>query len=532
MIDNLKKLFVFGGESRIERSVATVEGFLSLAPTQALQAATDWLHQESQRGASHRDGLAVLRAIDESLRIIVENALGAMLDSQSNHTRMGLLLQGTVPFCATVVANYTEAMSRELVELARKPANASLVQASVASWLYWLGRDHIVRYMRDPKDDRLPWHEIRPTAEFALDQGGGFAAKLSKPDGEAGRLQKQLAHLVLLARTLTPDLQGRQLLIADRLTDALAGFIHVSGQHSAQTPMGQESDDDNPPTILSHMSLQTKHTGKGLFYGLERSLQELTALEQLITTQHKIPPKVDPNNKLDVAETLAVIRHLKNRWSGREVRRLAERRAITGTLTIAYDFGVIRRLIVQAVQGTAGRTVETTVERDMVEDVSATGLGLKLVKHSGWLKVGQLMGVRTDKDTNWRVGVVRRAIPKGHGEMMAGVQMLSRDPESIRLTRRAKVSQWERVTDVQSWENLLAIYLRPESLNDNQHILIMAKQDLEVGKIYGAPATRDGDLAFRVLSMNEIAADCVLYRCEKMAEVTAKDTPGAAGASI
>ena len=532
MIDNLKKLFVFGGESRVARSIETVEGFRSFAPTQALQAATDWLHQESRRGANYRDGLAVLRAIDDMLRVIVENALNAMLDSQANHTRMGLLLQGTVPYCATIVANYTEAMRRELVELARKPANASLVQASVASWLYWLGRDHVVRYMRDPKDDRLPWHEIRPTAEFALDQGGGFAAKLSKPDGEAGRLQKQLAQLVLLARTLTPDLHGRQLLIADRLTDALAGFIHVSDQHSPQTPMGQAGDDDNPPTILSHMSLQTKHTGRGLFYGLERSLQELVVLEQMITTQHKIPPKVDPFNKFDVAETLVVIRYLKNRWSGREVRRMAERKAISGSLTVAYDFGVIRRLIVQATQGTPAKTVETTVERAMVEDVSATGVGLKLVKHTGWLKISQLLGVRTDKDTNWRVGVVRRAIPSGHGEMIAGVQLMSRDPESIRLTRRAKVSQWERVSDVQSWENLLAVYLRPESLNDNQHIVILAKQDLEVGKIYGAPATRDGDLAFRVLAMSEIASDCVLYRCERLAEVTAKDTPNTAGPAL
>jgi hypothetical protein len=528
MIDVLKKLFVFGGESRIEHAAATVAGMVEQPPVQAMQGVYDWLHQEMRRSEGRKDGLAVLSAVDADLRRIIETATASMLESQSNHTRMVLLLQGAVPFTSSVLSAYTDSLRRDLVELARKSSNASLVQSVVANWLYWLGRDHVIRFMREPKNDRLPWHEIRPTSEFALEQGGGLAAKIGKPDGEAGRLQKQLAHLVLLSRTFTPDLQGRQLLIADRVAGALAAFIRVSDQHSSETPMGQSGDDNNPPTILSQMSLQTKYAGRGLFYGLERSLQELVALEQLIMSAHKVPQKVDPDGKLDVAETLSVIRHLKNRWSGREVRRLSERKPLSGTLTVVHDYGVIRKLIVQVAQGNQAKTVESTMERAAVEDVSATGIGLKLIKHSGWLKVSQLLGVRTDRDVNWRVGIVRRAISQGHGEMLAGVQLLSRDPESI----RAKVSQWERVTDVQAWENLLAIYLRPEQLNDNQHVLILEKQELDVGKIYGAPTTREGDLTFRVLGLIEIAADCVLYRCERLAAAAVKDANAPTGPSL
>ncbi|WP_374347627.1 hypothetical protein [Chitinimonas sp.] len=536
MLSNIKKLFVFGWESRVDRAVNTVKSAVEMAPVLAMQSLGEWLVEEVQLAERHRDGLAVLRAIDSDLRIIAEAGLASLIDSHTNHTRSNLLLQAMVPFFGQMLDAYTSALSREMVELARKPANAGLVQASVSNWLYWMGRDHVVRYVREPKDDRLPWHEIRPASEFALGLGGGLAAKLSRPDGESGRLQKQLSYLVLLSRSLTPDFQGRQLLIADRLADALASFIRISNQHSEQTPFGQATDDNNPPTVLTQMPTKSAVEGTGLFYGLEKGLQELIALEYLIVSQNSLPPKIDPDKKLNVAEALAVIKHLKNRWAGREVKRQAERKLISGTLNIAYDFGVIRRLVVQAnnpESAAKNRTVETNVERAVVEDVSSSGVGLKLVKHPGWLKMGQLMGVRTEKDLNWRIGIVRRAISRGHGEMFAGIQLLARDPESIRLTRKAQVSQWERVSEVESWDNLLALYLRPEALNEQHHILICAKPELEVGRNYTAPGTREGDLVFRVSLLQEIASDCVLYRCERLPSpattTVAQSVPGLVG---
>ncbi|WP_269533160.1 hypothetical protein [Chitinimonas sp. BJYL2] len=517
MLDQFKQLLPFGRESRLSSAIATVESAATLAPVQAMQSVGEWLRREQRHAEKRRDGLTILRAIDPTLRGILEAAMAGMVEAKHNHARLNLLLQSTVPFCSVIVAAYGDALRRDLTELGKKPGNAPLVQAVVANWLYWVGRDHVVRFVREPKMDRLPWHDIQPAVEFSLGLGGGFRAWLGKADGEAGRLQKQLAHLVLLSRTLTPDLQGRQLLIADRVADTLASFIQVSDQHSANTPFGRSGDDDNPPTVLTRVPTQTKMEGKGLYYGLERAVIELVALENLIVHQHKVPPKMDPNGQLELAETLAVIKYLKNRWTGRDVKRQAERTAISGAVTLCYDFGAIRRLVIQATQPSKTRTNETTVERAMVEDVSATGVGLQIARHSGWVKVGMLIGVKTDRDTNWRIGLVRRAIARGQNEVQAGVQLLAKDPESVRLTVRAKVSQWEMVTEQQAWDNLLGLYLRPEALNGNHHLLIVAKPQLDLGKTYGVPATREGDLALRVISQQEIGADCVIYRVERVA---------------
>ncbi|MFC4158159.1 hypothetical protein [Chitinimonas lacunae] len=506
MIEKLMRLF--GRESREDQAVAIVASALPLAPVQAMQSISDWLAQEAPRFAARKDGLQILRRIDPDLRTVAESAINGMVDAHANHARSTLLLQTTVPYCDTILRTYTEALKREVEMLAKKPQYIGLVQASVSSWLYWIGREHVVRFVREPRMDRLPWHEIRPLVEFALGLGGTLAARLARPEGESGRLQKQLAHLVLLSRTLSPDLQGRQLLIADRIADTLASFIHVSQQHSDSTPFGQVSDDDNPPTMLTQVP--TKLQGRGLYYGLEKTLLELIALENLISTQHKLPQKLDPAGELQVAETLTVIKHLKNRWSGREAKRLAERRAISGTLSVAYEFAALRRLVSAALAPPKTQTVE----RCEVEDVSATGLGLKLSRHKGWAKIGLVVGIKTDKDNNWRIGVLRRVLVRGQGEVFAGVQMWSRDPESVRLTVKAKVSQWEMVSQVQSYDNLLALYLRPDNGTAQQHLLLTAKPELQVGQLYAAPATRDGDLSFRVLSQQEICVDCVVYRCE------------------
>ncbi|MGQ5523167.1 hypothetical protein ACUHMQ_07880 [Chitinimonas sp. PSY-7] len=530
MLNNLKQMLGIRRESRLEKAVATVDSAAALPPIQAMQSLTEWLGHEQRRATENRDGLLVLRGVDAMLRKIAEGGLVSMLDAQANHTRITLLSQNLVPFCSSIMMLYTEALRREMVEQARKPSNMSLVQAVVGNWLYWTGRDHVVRFLREPKADRLPWHEIRPTAEFALELSDKLGTRMTqKNEGEAGRLQKELAHLVLLSRTLSVDLQGRQLLIADRLAMALAGFISVSTEHSTATPFGQADNTDSAPTILTRAPTRSKSEGKGLFYGLERTLMELVAMEHLIGGQGKVPAKINPDGKLDVGETLGVIKHLKNRWSGQEVKRMAERKPASGSLTISHDYVAVRRLIAAAQQKSTAKTHEPTVERAMVQDVSSSGLGLKLVQHTGWLKMGMILGIKTDKDTNWRVGIVRRAVTRAQGEMTAGIQLLGRHPESIRLTRRAQVSQWERVTEHQSWDNILGVYLRPESLNADHHILVLEKPELEVGKTYAAPATRDGDLSFRILSQQEIGADCVFYRAECTLIAPPKETPPTEG---
>ena len=513
MISNFKKLFA-RGPSDIERAVETIAEFAAMPPTQAMQAVRTWLSQEIDENDKLKDTLSLLRALESSFEAIIDAAIAAILNARGNQTRVVVLQQSMAPFCADVRAAYTHALEREVVELGSKLGSIPLVQSSVSSWLYWVGRDQIARFLLDPKNDQFPWHEIRPTTEYALNLSGGLAGMLSRSDGEDIRLQKRLAYLVLLSRTLSPDLHGRQLLVADRLAQALAAFLQISEQQTSDTPLGQAGKFEGVPTKLSQIP-SARGGNKGFFFGLEKSLHELAAMEYMISNQHKLPPKLDPDGRLDVAETLVVIRHLKNRWSGREVKRQYERKTVTGSLEVAREFATIRHLVGQDVPGEVPKHLRDHSLRVGAEDVSATGVGLKVTQQGGWVKIGMLLIARTDLATGWRLGVVRRTVAQRNNEMLVGVQFLSRTPESIRLTRKAVVSQWEKVSDQQAWDNIFAMYLAPDALNGNQHLLILEKPELEPGKSYFAPTTRSGDVLLRVVDVHEICADCVMYRCER-----------------
>lgn len=514
MFNKLKHLV--GIETRLEKSLTSVAAAVALPPVNGIAAIIDWMEHHAAAMAREHETLEIFRAIDGDLRKILEATMAAMVEAQFNHTRLNLLLQQAIPYCERIQIEYSNAIRREAEILAKQSSNTPLIQACVANWLHWVGRTHVLRFVRQPRNDELPWHEIRPVTEYALKLNGGIAAKLSGPDGEAGRLQKQLSHLVLLSRTLTPDLRGRQILVADCIADAVSGFVKVSTTHSEATPFGQNTQAGNSaPTMLS---VSAADSGKGLFYGLDKGLLELVALENLITTQNKVPPKVDPYGTLDVAETLTVIRHLKNRWSGRVVKREADRKQVTGKLKIAYEFSVLRQMIsLVGHQGSSLKGVYNTVEECEVEDLSATGIGVKLNSRKSWAKIGLLVGLKTERDVNWRIGVIRRVQPVKHTEVQIGVQFLCHDPESVRATMRAKVSDWEKTTELDSYDNKLALYLRPSDLNEQSDMLICARTDLRVGQGYMLPATREGDITVRVTEQVELGPDSVIYRCEKLA---------------
>lgn len=527
MLNKLKNLL--GIKTRLDKAKAAVDGAAAQPSVTAMKAIQDWLEHSLPGMVAKKDSLETLRLIDPQLRAILEGIMASMVEAQFNHTRLSLLLGHATPYCSLIVNTYADAIRREAQAMSKNSANAPLIQACITNWLYWIGRDHVIRFVKQPRTDELPWNEIRPITDFALKLDGGLASKIGKADGEAGRLQKQLSHLVLLSRTFTEDMRGRQILVADRIADALSGFIKVSDSHSEQTPFGQNTQGNSPPTMLT----QSAATNKGLFYGLDKSLLELAALENLISTQNKVPSKVDPYGMLDVAETLAVIRYLRNRWSGRVVKREADRKAVTGKLKIAHDFNVLRQMIslVGAQNTSSLKGIYLTVEDCEVGDVSATGVGVKISSRKGWAKIGLLVGLKTERDVNWRIGVIRRVQPVKHDETDVGVQFLSRDPESVRATVRANVSDWEKTTEVQSYDNKLALYLRPDELNSNNHLLICGKAELKIGGKYTLPGTRDGDLAMRVTDQQELGPDSIIYRCERLS-VTRTSSDSDAGISI
>ncbi|MBV8465621.1 MAG: hypothetical protein JO218_06720 [Burkholderiales bacterium] len=517
MIGNVKQLLSRVLDTRADRFAASLAQLDHESPILAMQSMAEWLGRDSNRELLQQDGITLMNAADDRLRHVADRAMQELVTAANNQARTTLLLRAMFPYLRAVRDGYHESLNREVVHLAKKPATFAMLQTAVTNWLYWTGRYHIVHFLIEPGASRLPWHEIQPTVAYALSHGGGLSAVAADGVTDAVHLQQQLARLVLLARSVSVDLQGRQLLIADRIADSLAEFTRVSTKHSADTPFGHGGNTDNAPTVLSQLPTRAPEGRSGLYYGLEQSLHELVGLEYQIKLNNALPDMLNPDGSLGVAETLIVIKHLKNRWSGKKMRRVSERRAISGNLTVAYEFATIRKQLTQHApqqQRSAFVRDEAKLEPGEIVDASLNGLGLKLTRHMGWLRVGQLLGIRIESDPVWRIGMVRRSAQAGQREMLAGVQLLGREPEAISLSAKGAMSQAGLVAAAPASDMVQAIYLRPAK-GEAQHLLICAGNALDAGRTYRASSARDGVIDLRVIATEDIGADCVIYSAQR-----------------
>jgi hypothetical protein len=512
MLDHVKRIFPFGNQARIDKFAARLQGKLGSSALLAMQNLTDWLNLPATRLEIDGGGLALLQSTNDVFRGLIDEAMQDLIAASNNQAKTTLLLRALVPYCALLRDIYGGLLSRDILDASRRGGNVALIQAAVGSWLFWNGRCFFVRFLQDGRPIKLPWHEIQPTATFALGLDDG-----AKRDGDAetddtARLRRQLASLVLLSRSLSTDLQGRQLLIAERIADSFADHTRVSTRHGAETPFGHANNDDNPPTVLSQLPTRTGVVDRGLFYGLDESLQELVRLDYQIKLQGSLPTTIDPAGQLNVAEVVVVITHLRNRWSGQRIKRQAERRSFSGTLAVVH--GVDQLTVAISPQTPVlsyGRAPAAVHEPAEIVDASLIGLGIKLTRHTGWIKVGQLVGLKMDSEPFWRVGMVRRAVLTGHREVHAGVQLVGREPQAASLRRISRVGSQSGAKDVVAQQSSQALFVRDEAGNGANGLLISASSDLEIDATYALTLPNQPEIRFRVGGIQELGSDCILY---------------------
>lgn len=503
------KFFTFGKTKKLlAQAGAMLDSAQSLASVQALQIVGVWLkeHQPTYRQRNIR--LQLLEKIDIPVRAMLEQSLQDMIDAYANQARLNILLQTATPLSELLLELSKEALTEEAPALKGKSASSALLFSANSAYLYWLARSHAICSVRKPVSKEFPWPEVYARFEEAV----------RLMPAERGKLQKQMAYLFLLVRSLSSDLNGRQMLIAERLIQSISSFIDMGGKSSPQSALGVDYSKAGAPTLITQIPTQQ---GKGIYFGLDRSLMELIALENLLSSTNKVPSKFDPHGKLAVAETLSVIKHLKNRWSGKQVKRNAKRVNSEGSVQLVYDYVAVRRCLAQQeaefYQRTSAKTVEKTIVQCGLEDISATGYGLMLKANSQWAQVGMVVAIKQDAEHKWALGIIRRLILREGGKFLAGIQLLSTAPESVRITERAATSQWEQVTDVATWKNHLAILMEPSPLNHNQLTVMLAKADLKAGQIYSVQHASQQESALKIVHQQEIGADFIQYTCERAA---------------
>jgi len=531
---------VFGRKSPVEHNLAAMEGLDDLPTLQAMKSVVEWL---GRQGAEHEAGPEVLVAMDGKLRALLERACCDVQDAHLSFARLAVLLQSINLFCSDVLSAYGAALRHGAGKMSGKPAQITLVKEAACNWLFWSSRDYIIRHLRKTPCEALPWGEILSISRFITDTASQAGADTSK----TATFDLQLAHLLLLSRSITPSLQGRMLLIADKIALSLAGFVALDSRASDATPHALAPDGLAAATLLPNRA-----TGRSLYYGLERALQELAALEKIVQTQHCVPQSLDPQRQLGAPEVLATIKHLHISWSARQVKRIAQRKSAAGHLKAAHGFDTVRRLLmrhdqveienlslesanradlrvealisqqeqqVQAPSEIIDAAQGTPVERCEVQDISSNGLGFKLPLQRDWAQVGQLVCVSAENRNAWLLVMIRRVCSAEQNEVKIGSELLSRKPEAVQLSEWRSAQGAGTAVSTESSEYRWALYAPFETSAGPMHLLICSRPGLKPSSYYAADDSTMGKIAFLIIEQHELGTDSISYRCKPVAMV-------------
>lgn len=147
-----------------------------------------------------------------------------------------------------------------------------------------------------------------------------------------------------------------------------------------------------------------------------------------------LPSGVDlgPNRNIDI--TVEVLRHLQTNWSRQLPVRASEWRDTAMQINIIHGYDVVVGAIAPELGDGLDFTEALAHETWIAENVSQGGYGAVVpAGKEEWVQVGELIGVRTEKEKSWSVGLIRRVKSDDYGQRRAGIQLISRTALPIQL---------------------------------------------------------------------------------------------------
>jgi len=502
MFDHLKQFLRFSSGRTARQFSLELSRHVQSSPSLTMASLYEWLETPAGRRQLVTDGLQKLHAVDARLRRLADDALDELLHASSQLTKTQLILRSLTPF-ATVLCERYGALLEQSKLAARARAGETRLRCDAAeALLYWQKIRFICAFVVGTRDASLPWWAIQAIidplfARFSEVEGVEFATD----DVGFARLRLQLASLILLSRSLSSETQGRHALIAARVADHLARKTVIRLDASVRGP-GRAAE-QNAPT-LSPLDAAEKPV---VFYSLSENIQTLARLIEEMRLQNALPRFLREPAGLTVPEVSMVAKQLLARWRGQPHRRRAERKAMEGKVAVIEGLSVIGEQLTPApYRNPVKHDAFTEEEKAALIDASAQGIGIKLLNHGGWIKPGQLLGVKIEGDPAWRIAVVRRARLEGDRQMFAGLEWLGAQPEPVKLKPQSRLAASGSGADLVKALAVDALVIRVPGPASGRVLVLSMIGDLARGERYVAETAEGKRFALHV--EGEVELDC------------------------
>ena len=292
----------------------------------------------------------------------------------------------------------------------------------------------LVRY--GPVDPQA-WAAIGRLYQFA--EASGFAASTVAiyPGAHGGgSVQQEFLKAVMLCISSTDGLSPIRQELAERAVAHFSPGFRLSRESGPGCGYCFDIAGGKPP--LRVVDGKTPSSPTARYFGAGDALAQLTRVESIVKETGAIPSEVHLGGIYAPDVVLPVLRHLLAYWSDDAPARSTQRRQTATRMTVLHGMVEILRTLDPAnsdeLDFSDPAAAEHSAESWIVENVSDGGYGAIIpAAKSDWVRVGALIGVKTEVSKHWGIGIIRRVTRDEHQQRRVGIQSLSKIAIPVRI---------------------------------------------------------------------------------------------------
>jgi len=333
-----------------------------------------------------------------------------------------------------------------------------------------LGRYKTLLRMRYRDVEPAYWEQTLELAAWAAEIGGAHTlVELYPGGGYQSSVERELMIGLLFEVAPIANLLPAQMAALDSVLRRFAANYQCSDAYRESTPF--VLDASSMPVARRWLKGLKPRSGQR-FFGVGGAYGQLAALAKQARASSELPEWLAPV-RLEPDAYRQLLDLLLSHWSTQPPQRRQRRDQAQGEVLVTHGVAQVRRMLAASeyakgggqlsyedntpydyklfgktrfgsVDQNAEKPATTAVlspletlqkfelegDRQMTErwnitDLSAAGLGAVVASHSGWARIGMLLGFRNAGSLDWQLAVVRRLSRSPHGRLSVGLALIA-----------------------------------------------------------------------------------------------------------
>ena len=296
----------------------------------------------------------------------------------------------------------------------------------------------LLRY--GPVEPRI-WSELAQVYSIA-DQRGFADSEIAIYTGALGesKVRREFLTAMMFSASSPEGLPPLRQEIAERAAAHLASAFRISTRPDGCTHCVDLASPGPPVRLFK--GVEPKATLR--FIGAGKGLADLHQLIAKILETGAVPDGVNLGGDYGKENVIGTFRHLAQYWAEQPPARSSERRRTAGRITVVPGLKDILKSLDPSDDDTLDFSLSQPAgsgESWIVEDVSDGGYGavIPTVK-SDWIRVGTLVGMRSEGSNYWGIGLIRRIVRDAQQQRHVGIQVLTTAAIPVKISRSGTLS--------------------------------------------------------------------------------------------